>query len=848
MTISVAGDQTSKRRLVAIALLSLLAAATGLVISSPLWANSETAIVVHARGDVGGEQVRIIADGTVLDTVTLTRQLQSFQTVAAEHPANVRVEFFNDGPANGGDRNAVVQFINVAGVEYRTNDPSVLSTGTYQSGNGCEPGNRRSIRLHCNGYFEYRIDVPANTTAPVNYGQTRIEVRAQGTTGEERIDLRIGNRSVANWTLTTSSESYTVEVDSVVAGTNVDVRFTNDGRSDQGDRNVRVDFVAINGRKIEAEDPSVFSQGSHTRATGCSGGHKSSEVLHCNGFFRFEIPNPAPAATPGSPESNNPSSPGPQAAPASPTPAEPTPEIAPTTTIAPEQTTTSSTTTTTAAPVEEPENDIAIFARGNTGEERIELRIDGKTVSRFDLTRGLAQYRWSTDQKIGSRSLAVHFVNDARSSQGDRNVTLDRLVVNGTQFQTEAASTEILGSWTNGSCKQTGNHQDEVLTCNGYARYNIGSAGQFEGGTPSASPAQPVTVNGFPKAGHNDQVGCVGECRWVGFQDFDGADGATLENVIITNPGGPCLSIRDASNITIRNVTLRNCATDTRTNNDAIVDITNSSNVTITGSLLTNNASTSITNFDLIHIENSSQVTIRNNEIRDVHSNTSGGRADTGNRAILVTGDRTRNLTIEHNSFYNPGRNALQITRARNLTGISVTNNRIEGRGRWTSEFEDMINFYSSGGTSASPIIVRDNYLRNGGPSASGTAIILGDGEGNQPSEHITVERNVIVDPGHVGINVAGGNDFIVRDNIIYGGSDVGLWTSTGLTINHYRYTPECRDHEITGNRVYFRNQHSQHNGTNHIWNPRTCTQNVNFSNNNIGDRSLSYDVWDLDG
>jgi len=316
--------------------------------------------------------------------------------------------------------------------------------------------------------------------------------------------------------------------------------------------------------------------------------------------------------------------------------------------------------------------------------------------------------------------------------------------------------------------------------------------------------------------------------------------------VIISNSGGPCLSIRDASNITIRNVTLRNCATNARQNGKSIVDITNSSNVTITGTKFIDNASRSVTNYDLIHIENSSQVTIRNNEIRNVRSNTQAGRSDNGNRAIRVTGNRVRNLTIEHNSFFDPGRNALQITRAQNLTGIKFTKNRVEGRARWNSEFEDMINFYSASGTSASPIIVADNYLRNGGPSASGTAIILGDGEGRASTAYINVERNVIVDPGHVGINVAGGHHFKVKNNIIYGGSNVGRWTATGLTINHYRYTPECRDHEISGNRIYFKNQYPQHKGTNHIWNPGTCRQNVRMFNNNIGDRSLNYGVWDL--
>jgi len=323
--------------------------------------------------------------------------------------------------------------------------------------------------------------------------------------------------------------------------------------------------------------------------------------------------------------------------------------------------------------------------------------------------------------------------------------------------------------------------------------------------------------------------------------------------VVITNPTGPCISMRGAENITLRNVTLRNCGTrpDGSIPQRRIVNIVGSKNIVIAHSLLASNATADRSNHDLIHIRNSVGVKLYNNEIRNVASDRSSTKDDGGNRAILVTGSLTKNLIIDRNDFFSPGRNAIQISRARRVEGIRITRNRIEGRKAWDSDFEDMINFFSTTGTAASPIVVRGNYLRNGGPSASGTAIILGDGRGKLGTGYINVVKNVIVDPGHVGINVAGGHNFLVKNNIIYGGADVGRWTATGLTINHYRFTPACRDHRIFGNRVYFKNQFPQHSrskdpGTNHIWNPKTCTNNVRIHSNNIGDTSLSYRVWDL--
>ena len=117
--------------------------------------------------------------------------------------------------------------------------------------------------------------------------------------------------------------------------------------------------------------------------------------------------------------------------------------------------------------------DVAVFAKGGTGAERLELRIDGKTAKTFVMSTTLREYNFTTTTAIGSRSLSLHFVNDASVANGDRYVTIDRVHVNDVQFQTEASSVELLGAWHDGSCKRAGNHQLESLTCNGYAKYAV---------------------------------------------------------------------------------------------------------------------------------------------------------------------------------------------------------------------------------------------------------------------------------------------------------------------------------------------------------------------------------------
>ena len=338
--------------------------------------------------------------------------------------------------------------------------------------------------------------------------------------------------------------------------------------------------------------------------------------------------------------------------------------------------------------------------------------------------------------------------------------------------------------------------------------------------------------------------GCTSGCQTVGFQDLSNRSNVTLENMIISNPGGRCIDLIGASNITLRNVTIENCGTNSAVTSpsyfNGLIRIENANNITIEDSIIRNisNERFGGDRNNAIQITSSSNVTIRNNQIRDVRSNIDDNSNDRGNRAIVIEGSSSH-VSINGNHMYNAGRNGVQISRVRGAAGLSITNNIIEGRGRWDSDYEDIINLYSSSGTSSSPIRISGNTIRNGGPSDSGTGIILGDGDqGRGPTQYVVVENNRFIDPGHVGINLAGGDHITVRNNTIIGTGNVPHRTTVGMTINHFGYSSECRDHVVTGNRVYMENQHLP-DGVNHLWNPGTCTQNVQISGNNFGDSSL---------
>ena len=90
---------------------------------------------------------------------------------------------------------------------------------------------------------------------------------------------------------------------------------------------------------------------------------------------------------------------------------------------------------------------------------------------------------------------------------------------------------------------------------------------------------------------------------------------------------------------------------------------------------------------------------------------------------------------------------------------------------------EDLININQSNGTAESPIVVRGNWIRGGGPSGSGGGINLGDIGGS----YQIAEDNVLVNPGQYGIAISGGNNMTLRNNKVYGTRN--YFTNVGMTM-----------------------------------------------------------------
>jgi GH35 family endo-1,4-beta-xylanase len=247
-------------RLLAIAVMSIATLfGTGLFMDAE--AQSNSTIVVRARGTAGSESISLRVDSVNVATWTLTTSYQNY-TASTNLSGNISVAFTND--ADG--RDVQVDYITVNG-ETRQSENQSSNTGLWA--NGSCGGGSNSEWMHCNGAIAY---------GPLSSSANSISVRARGTTGAESLSLRVDDTNVATWTLTTSYQDYSATT--ALTGS-ITVAFTND---DGSGRDVQVDYIVVNGQTRQAEAQS-YNTGFYTN--GSCGGGGFSEWLHCNGVIGF---------------------------------------------------------------------------------------------------------------------------------------------------------------------------------------------------------------------------------------------------------------------------------------------------------------------------------------------------------------------------------------------------------------------------------------------------------------------------------------------------------------------------------------------------------------------------------
>lgn len=243
-----------------------------------------------------------------------------------------------------------------------------------------------------------------------------------------------------------------------------------------------------------------------------------------------------------------------------------------------------------------------------------------------------------------------------------------------------------------------------------------------------------------------------------------------IEGLQFSNHAGNNLSFKDCENITIRNCYFGESA-------EEAISIEHGKNFKIENNLFANNKG------GIYALQTKGGIVIRNNQF------------------INVKGPLPRGQYVQLDDCSGPG----------NL----IENNKGEC---WPGESdpEDLISVFKSSGTAESPILIRNNIFRGGGPSGSGGGIMTGDTDGG----YVTVENNILVDPGQYGIAAAGGTGIVIRNNKVYARAQ--KFTNVGIYVWAQGDVP-CADIEVSDNQVYFMKGNVPDPEINSYWDAGNC-------------------------
>lgn len=251
-------------------------------------------------------------------------------------------------------------------------------------------------------------------------------------------------------------------------------------------------------------------------------------------------------------------------------------------------------------------------------------------------------------------------------------------------------------------------------------------------------------------------------------QVINGKTNLVIENMRFENAPGVILDISNSSNIIIRNCFFG------RSGAEAIV-LQGSSNIRIEKCLFTYNTTG-------VYAVSSSTIKVIGNQFVNMRQRSGPARGQ----------------FVQFNAVTGEG-NEVSGNKGENFAG--------------ESDPEDLISMFKSSGTAASPILIKNNMFRGGGPSLSGGGIVLGDYGGS----YMIAEGNTLLDPGQYGMAVAGGSNMTMINNKIFAkqqpftNNPLFVWGQSGVA---------CSNITVKSNRASWVDKTGYVNGG---WNAGNC-------------------------
>jgi glucose/arabinose dehydrogenase len=146
---------------------------------------------------------------------------------------------------------------------------------------------------------------------------------------------------------------------------------------------------------------------------------------------------------------------------------------------------------------------VQIFAAGATGEEQVQLEVDGQVVRTFNNIQGdyeSGQFQtltYTSADSITASQIRLVFANDGSTTSGeDKNLRVDRIRIDGVNFEAEAANVFSDGHWIDGAGCSEGFLGVETLQCGGYFQFAGGSAIRVSMAGQTGEEQSQLEING----------------------------------------------------------------------------------------------------------------------------------------------------------------------------------------------------------------------------------------------------------------------------------------------------------------------------------------------------------------
>ena len=411
---------------------------------------SGNALAITGRGTTGNELLQVRVNGFTHDTVSLTR---ASSTQFADLPDGTSWEdielFFGDGPS----MDVILDGFELGGESRSMVAGDVLVSGQWTRATGCTSlGEPLFNTIHCVGTVQFPAttsptapttgptapttppttptppptsEVPPATEPPVDAGDESVvfEVTARGTTGNELLQVRLNGFTNQTVDLSVSSQTHTVSLPVGTSWDDIEVFFADGPLMD-----VVFTSFALHGdmRTMAAGD--VLASGQWVNGSGCSSlGDPVHSTLHCRGVVQF------PAARD-------------VGIPTTPT----TPTTSPTT------------------PTDPVGGDtLAITGRGTTGNELVQVRVNG-------FTRDTIEFSRETSTQIATLPDGTTY-DEIELFFGDgplMDVILEGFELGGESRTMTQGDVLASGQWVNGSgCSGLGDPVHSTIHCRGVVQF-----------------------------------------------------------------------------------------------------------------------------------------------------------------------------------------------------------------------------------------------------------------------------------------------------------------------------------------------------------------------------------------